>query len=259
MHVHPRRLACFRLLTVAVLAASVARAGDPAPRIVVDAAVHDFGAVEQGTVVEHVFRLRNAGSAPFHVDHVKGTCACTVGVATGEAVEPGNEAWVTVRLETARLAGRTTKTATVYTNDPETPTVAVTLTGQVVTDVVVHPAPLYVGRIRQGAVVRRELLVTSGRPEATASVVGVDVTNPHLKAWVEPAAAGAGQRVVVEVTADMSLGRFNDEIVLRTTSARQPTVTVKVFGTIEDDGTARLGQTPSVRLAAVRHHHTPRA
>ena len=235
---HRRRLACFCALGV-VLAGALRAAADepePVPRVEVDDPVHDFGTVEQGTVVEHVFKLRNTGRAALRVDHVKGTCACTVGVATGEAIVPGDEAWVTVQLDTGRLAGHTTKTATIYTNDPATPTVPVTLTGAVLVDVVVRPTPLYFGHVARGTVVRRELAIASGRPGGVAAIVGVDTGDPHLKASIEPAADGTGQRVVVELSAaDLPPGRFNDELVLHTTSERQPTVPVKVFGTIDAD------------------------
>lgn len=238
-----RRLAWIALTGVAVVcvprgvAGEPAPAGGPAPRVTVAAPVHDFGAVEQGTVVEHVFRLKNAGTAPLRVDHVKGTCACTVGVATGEAIPPGEEAWVTMRLDTATLAGRTSKTATVYTNDPATPYLGVSLTGEVLADLVVRPATVYVGRVRRDAVVRRELAVAAGRPGGTATVASVEPGSPRVRAWLEAAAdGGAGQRVVVEVNAAAAPGRFSDDLVLRTTSARQPTLTVKVLGTIEDPG-----------------------
>jgi hypothetical protein len=233
---HLRRLACVWLLAALALVARLAPAGEPAPAVAVDAAVHDFGAVEQGAAVEHVFRIRNTGTSALRIDHVKGTCACTVGVATGEAIVPGDEAWVTVRLDTARLAGRTTKTATVYTNDPVAPTVSVTLTGEVLSDLVVRPTPLYFGHVRQGAVVRREIVVAPGRPGGVASVLAVEAASPRLRAWIEPVPDGVGQRVVVELDPVNSSGRFSDDLVLRTSSSRQPSVTVKVLGTIDGLG-----------------------
>jgi hypothetical protein len=224
MRMHPRRLECFWVVALAVAAAGPVRAN-----VVVDQPVHDFGTVERGTPVEHVFRLRNTGRAPIRVDQVKGTCACTVGVATGEPVAPGDEAWVTMHLETDRLAGRTTKTATVYTNDPDTPAVPVTLTGAVLADLLIQPTAVYLGHVRQGAVVRKELVVTAGRPGGTDTITDIATAPPYVKAWV----ADGGQRVIVELTADGPVGRFSDDLVLKTSSAGQPTLTVKVLGTIE--------------------------
>jgi hypothetical protein len=231
---HHRRLVCVWGLTL-LLAPLPAPADEGVPRAVVDVPVYDFGTVEQGAIVEHVFRVRNTGTGALRVDHVKGTCACTVGAATGEAIAPGGEAWVTMRLETDRLAGRTTKTATVYTNDPAAPTLPVTLTGQVLSDLVVRPTPLYLGRVRPGDVVRRELVVASGRVGGTATVVAVETASPRIRAWIEASPAGDGQRVVVEVNGTASTGRFSDELILRTTSPGQPALTVKVLGTIDPD------------------------
>ena len=238
---HHRRLGCF--WAACLVLATLARAEELAPRAVVDSAVHDFGTVEQGARVDHVFRIRNRGSGELRVDHVKGTCACTVGAATGEPIRPGEEAWVTLMLDTTTLAGRTTKTATVYTNDPVEPALAVTLTGVVLTDLVFHPSALYLGHVAHGTTARRELVVSPGRPGGTATVVRADPSSHHLKAWVEPADGGA-QRVVVELMADAPAGRFHDEVVLRTTSAARPSITVKVFGTVEGGEPSADGTIP---------------
>jgi hypothetical protein len=219
-----------------VLAAVIAHADDPVPRVSVEAPVHDFGQVERGVPIDHVFEVKNAGAGWLRIDHVKGTCACTVGTATGEPIPPGGEAWVTMRLETDKLSGRTTKTATVYTNDPAAPTFGVTLTGVVLSDLVVKPVPLYVGHVRPGATVRREIAVVPGRPNGTAAVTAVETTSPRLRAWIEPAPGGVGQTVVVEVRTDEPAGRFTDEVVLKTTSAAQPAMSVKVLGTIDERG-----------------------
>ena len=220
----------WRLVAVVVLACAIARAEDGVPRAVVEAPVHDFGQVERGVPIDHVFKVKNTGTGWMRIDHVKGTCACTVGTTTGEPIPPGGEAWVTMRLETNELAGRTTKTATVYTNDPAAPTLPVTLTGTVLSDLVLKPVPLYVGHVRSGATVRREITVAPGRPNGTATVTAVETTSARLKAWVEPAVGAEGQRVVVEVRTDQP-GRFTDEIVLKTTSAVEPSMPVKVVGT----------------------------
>lgn len=65
--------------------ASEAGAGEPAasepapvvpdgvPKITSDAAVHDFGAIKATDSVEHVFEVRNAGSADLKIERVQPT------------------------------------------------------------------------------------------------------------------------------------------------------------------------------------------
>jgi hypothetical protein len=81
--------------------------------------------------------------------------------------------------------------------------------------------------------VRRELQVSSARPGAQYSVTSVDHGNPALHVTLEPGTDGTGQRVIVELDADLPLGNVSDQLVLHTTSPRDPTVTVPVFGTVQ--------------------------
>jgi hypothetical protein len=223
------------LCGAALTAAPLSFAESLAPRVLVEAPVHDFGTVEEGATVEHVFRLRNDGTDWLRVDQVKGTCGCTVGAAAGTLVAPGQETTVLVTLDTRRLAGRTTKTVTVYTNDPVSPRLGLTVTGEVLTDLVIAPQPLYLGRLRRGERVRREVRVIPGRPGGTAQVVMVEQAPPSLRVLIEPGDVPGEQKLVVDVVGDLPVGRFNDELVLRTTSASRPVVTLPVMANVQGD------------------------
>jgi hypothetical protein len=216
-----------------LLPASSAWADDAGPRLAVDGPIFDFGTVDRGTPVEHVFRVTNRGGIMLRIEHVKSSCGCTVAAASGD-VSPGGEGQITVHLDTARLAGRTSKTVTVYSNDPTLPAAAITLTGQVVADLVVTPTPLYLGKVRRGDAVHRELQVLPGRPGSAAQVTRVENSNPAIRTKLESLSEG-GQRIVVELSRDVPLGRFNDQLVLVTTSATEPELKVPVFGSVEGD------------------------
>lgn len=197
--------------------------------------VHDFGTVEQGTRVEHAFKIRNAGSAWLQISKVDGSCGCTAGVSADGTVAPGRDTWITVSLDTSRIAGRTAKTVVIHSNDPRVPEAALSLTGQVVTDVVANPSALYLGRIRRGASIRREIVVRSGRPGTPYRVVDIQSEIPAVRAHVEPGATPDEQRVIIEVAPDLPLGRFTDELRVRTNSPRQPVLRIPVFGSVEGD------------------------
>src|SRR5206468_1084561 len=100
-----------------VVAAGLGAAEEGRPRIALDEPVFDFGTVDRGARVDHTFRVPNRSGATLRIDHVKSSCGCTVAVLSEREVPPGGEARVALSLDTARLAGRTTKTVNVYTND----------------------------------------------------------------------------------------------------------------------------------------------
>jgi hypothetical protein len=206
-----------------------------APRLVIEPATIDFGAIERGSTVEYTFTLANRGSGELRIDHVKGSCGCTVAVASASEVPAGGEGRVVTRLDTAGMAGRVTKVVNVYTNDPTVPVAGLTLTGEVLTDIVVAPSPLYLGRVRRGERTRREVILRPGRPGVAETVTRVDHTGGVVQTTLEPLADGPGQKLVVELRRDVPLGRFNEQLTLRTTSAREPTLTLTVFGSVEGD------------------------
>lgn len=218
-----------------VCAAGLAAAEEARPRVVLDQPVFDFGTVDRGARVDHTFRVPNRGDATLRIDHVKSSCGCTVAVLSEREVPPGGEARVAVSLDTARLAGRTTKTVNVYTNDPDAPVVGLSLAGQVVADLVLTPELLYLGHIRRGESTRREVVITSGRPGDRYVVERVEPTSPHVHARLEPRTDGTGQRLVVELDSDLALGHFDEQLRLHTTSPRDPVLVLPVFGSVEGD------------------------
>ena len=229
------RYGCSAALVVVLLCGPGHVLGQDAPQLVVAETVFDFGAVQRGARVEHTFQLANRGPGTLRIDQVKSTCGCTVAVVSDRDVAPGGEGRIVVALDTAKLAGRTTKIVTVYTNDPASPVLGLTLAGQVNADVVVSPIPLYLGRIRRGDRVRREVTIVSGEAGAIYSVTHVEHSHPGLRARLEPRTDTPGQRLVVELDPDMPLGRFSEKLTLHTTSPREPTLTLPVFGSVEGD------------------------
>jgi len=255
----PDRLRIAAAIVLALgLGGAPASGAEQAPRLVVDEPVFDFGTVERGATVDHTFRLPNRGDGELRIEHVKGSCGCTVAVLSAREIAPGGEGRVAVTLDTARLSGRTTKVVNLYSNDPERPVTELALTGTVTADLVLTPSPLYLGRVRRGEPTHQEVLITPGGAGTAAIVTAVEHTNPVLQTRLEPRGDGPGQRLVVELGRDMPLGRFNDQLTLHTTSARDPVVHLAVFGSIEGDlivlppqvtfGVTRAGATPEREL-----------
>lgn len=227
------------------------------PRLGVEQPIADFGSVEQGTPVTHVFELRNTGDTMLRISSVKSSCGCTAAVVSESDVSPGGEARVLATLDTGRLAGRTTKVLSVYSDDPQLPVAALTLTGEVLADLVLSPNPVYLGRLRRGERVSREVVIRPGRPGGTAVVRAVGGELGGLQTRLDFRPDGS-QALLLALDSGVPLGRFSRELRLETTSPRQPVIVLPIFGSLEGDvvvlpsqvtfGVARAGASPERRL-----------
>jgi hypothetical protein len=222
-------------------------AADATPRLTVAAPAFDFGSVERGTRVEHIFKVKNEGDSAATIRGVDRVCACTVGTADTRLLPPGKDVWVTVALDTTGLAGATAKAVMLRSDDPQTPALRLVIQGTVLADLVAEPPVLYLGEVRRGVDVERAANVRSGRPGGTSRVAAVAARGPFVAPSLVDDGAG-GQRVVVRVADTAPSGRFHDEIVLRTADGATA-MTLPVFGVVR----AELHVEPAfVRLGAAR-------
>jgi hypothetical protein len=216
---------------VAVLA--LAGCGPTLGRVVVEPPIQDFGVVEQGVRVTRGFVLRNDSRQALRIDRLVPACACTVAAMEGQTIGRGGQTVVSVTLDTTDLVGPTTKSIGVQTSDPRVPLVQLWLRGLVLADFMVAPSTVYLGHVFPNDPARRELLISPGRPGGTRyAAASVETESPALRTWIEPGPKPGQQKVVIEVTSEAPPGRFNDEVVIRTTSPRQPVIKVPVFGQI---------------------------
>jgi len=98
-----------------------------APQIQLDASTFDFGSVEEGTTVKHVFKITNAGGRLLHIDNVSASCGCTMLVLAKNELEPGQSTSLNVLIDTAMKQGSVTKNVTIDSNDPEHSRVSISL------------------------------------------------------------------------------------------------------------------------------------
>jgi len=90
---------------------------------------HDFGKVEQGKPVTHTFEFINTGNQPVVISNAQASCGCTTPEWTKDPILPGKTGYVKATYNAAAM-GQFNKPVTVYSN-AETPTVVLTLTGEV--------------------------------------------------------------------------------------------------------------------------------
>lgn len=88
------------------------------PKLVVESAEHDLGAVPTDSQVNDTFRLLNQGGETLRIHKVDASCGCTVAALSSKAIEPGQSAELNITLDTSLKLGPVVKTIDVYSNDP---------------------------------------------------------------------------------------------------------------------------------------------
>ena len=82
----------------------------------------DFGTIDEGEKVSHVYQFTNTGNEPLILSNAKGSCGCTVPSWPREPIAPGESSEILVEFNSKNKSGKKNQkvTITANTNPPET-------------------------------------------------------------------------------------------------------------------------------------------
>lgn len=76
----------------------------------------DFGTLEEGEKVEHVFKFENTSANPLTISNARGSCGCTVPEWPREPIAPGESGEIKVKFDSKGKKGKQSKTVTITAN-----------------------------------------------------------------------------------------------------------------------------------------------
>lgn len=91
----------------------------------------DFGTIDEGEIVTHVFTFTNVGEEPLIVVNARGSCGCTVPQWPKEPILPGETASFTVKFNSKNKRGKRNQKVTITTNT-EPPQSFLYMTGTII-------------------------------------------------------------------------------------------------------------------------------
>ena len=91
-------------------------ATQPGPQITFEEKTFDFGDIQQGDQVEHIFAFENTGDAPLILTNVQTTCGCTVPKWPREPIPPGQKSQILVKFNSTGKMGKINKVVKVISN-----------------------------------------------------------------------------------------------------------------------------------------------
>lgn len=85
-------------------------------RIAFDHTSHDFGIIDHGDSIRHLFAFENNGNIPLLISDVRSTCGCTVPRWPKNRIEAGASDTIEVLFDSSTKEGKQNKAITVYSN-----------------------------------------------------------------------------------------------------------------------------------------------
>jgi hypothetical protein len=151
---------------------------------------------------------------------------------TAKDIPPGGVGEVKATFESKGYQGEVKKTITVESNDPENPTLRLTLNGTVVAEVTINPRYLNFGFIKKYQPVKPLSLAVSLREGKGLKVTDIRSESPMI---VIKKQKETQQEVVYEVSLvdKVPIGSVNGMITVTTNSKRSPKIQIPFHGIIQ--------------------------
>ncbi len=124
-----------------------------------DGNTFEFEQMRYGSSMSHSFKVRNAGTGVLRLTVGGSTCKCTVGELSKGSLEPGEETEINLTWRGPAVSVNFGQTATVNTNDPETPELKFQISGSVIDSFVFEPADIELGDFGPDVPIHKEFMV----------------------------------------------------------------------------------------------------
>ena len=204
-----------------------------APQTAIDQPTFDFGSINQGKKVDHVFTIRNKGDAPLTIKSVRPSCGCTAASIMTSVIPPGKTGAIKASFNSTNFAGTIQKTVAVDTDDPKLPTSILTLKGTVVEDIQINPKQLNLGQVKVNETTRSALvIVNKGSKPLQLTSVKSSLAQIIAKADRSLLKPGESSKIMVSISPRNGDRLLSGYLTIMTDNPAKAEIQVPVYGSL---------------------------
>jgi hypothetical protein len=198
---------------------------------------YEFGTVDEGESVNHVFEFTNNGTETLVLVDVHPTCGCTVAGDYDREVKPGMNGKIPIIFKTSGYDGPVAKTIIVKTNVPNHPDIMLAIEGTVKVTVNVRPKEFSFGNIERDRTTPLEakIAISNRSPDPikitdvikvtdAIEVPNVTYSTENVVTKVETIKAGFEYTLVITVRPPFKHGQVIGTILVKTDSTKLPEI-----------------------------------
>lgn len=236
--------ACVLAFLTGIVYVAVVGIEEPAPKgVFLNGTRFNFGVIDDGQSVKHVFLLKNTGNKDLVVKKLVSGCGCTGAKASQMTICPGQTCEIEVSYKGRFKEGNDTVPVWVETNDPKNPLHTLFLVGTIQPRLFCSPASIAFC-YRQGEYPQPAKLEIRSRPGDLVRFEAIKTTNSCLT--VEELARQDGKATfTVTFRPPLEAGNSTDYITFHATlNGRDSDITLLVFSTCVWDTGATIQAGP---------------
>lgn len=196
---------------------------------------YDFGVIDEGKRIEHIFKISNMGNRNLTITNVRSTCACVAAEVSAKTIAPNAIGEVKVVFDSQGRHGQEAQRVYIQSDDPIVPISLCIASGTV------RPRKLFLsspairyGFIRYGESSSKHFFIQ----DPGDGNLELDVDKPrdsHLSVSQHPIVTKDGEkyiRLTVSLKANAAVGELNDVMIIHTNFPRDPLITIPITANI---------------------------
>jgi len=193
----------------------------------------NFGQIYKGQKVDHIYKFENRGKDTLKIKKVKTSCGCTAAILTNKIIQPGKTGEIKTTFNSDSYSGNIKKSITVLSNDPDTPKYRLTISGEIIKDLIIKPENIDFGSVFVGEETSMTVTIKS-QTEPDFKIKKITSSKPFIDASISEEKYG---EYIIKIALKHSpvIGRFSGGIYLETNSQIQQKVNIPFFGEIAGD------------------------
>lgn len=235
-------IASFLLLVTGLVQAQAPKptsgATPPSGKIFCARPAFDFGEACQNDQVIHIFKLENKGAKDLKILGVQPSCNCTSAPLERDLIKPGESLDIKATMNTLTFEGLVTKTLDVRSDDPEMPSLHLSITGRVTAAFKPTITEVNFGRVRKGQTTDVQKFDIHVGQAVKGDIRDVRADYSQVKATITPVEGASGARlynVAVRIEGDLPVGSLRANLTFTTSLTAQSVINVPVVALVEGE------------------------
>ena len=166
---------------------------------------------------DYSFKFQNLGDDTLKIHYIETNCLCLTAQATKYEVAPGDSAEILAKLEAYKYAGyKVTKTLNIVTNDPDEPSVPLTVVANIIDIARIEPQAIHMPNVQAGQSASAEARLLQ---EGAQSLIirKIETSSPRISVTTSPLEdEQKGYALAITIAPDMPEGKFDELVTIFT-------------------------------------------